>query len=355
MNFENYQTLTLNGQMLTGLEITEYCKNQEAPNLRLIGLFVSEWLSDKPFVEVKTSGSTGVPKIISVEKNQMLQSAAMTAAFFGFAPGQTALLCLPMNYIAGKMMVVRAMLSGLNLHCIEPENNPLQHLRAQTVIDFAPLIPMQLEGVTNTGAIKKILLGGSAVNPIQEEHFNKLEAEIYHGYGMTETLSHVAIRAVNGSFRSDVFKALPGIYFDTDERDCLLIDIPFFRDIIYTNDVVELIDDQQFIWRGRADNVINSGGIKLFPEEVERKLMPLMSGPFFVAGIHDERFGEKLCLFIEGMRPDEETFDRMKSEIALHLDRYEKPRDIFYIPSFVRTGSGKIKRKETVYYVLGFG
>lgn len=348
MNFEKYQTLTINGHALTGLEITEYCKKSDQPNIRLLGAFMAEWLSDKPFIEVKTSGSTGTPKIISVEKNQMLQSASMTASYFGFESGQTALLCLPLNYIAGKMMVVRALFSGLNLFCIEPDNDPLSKLPASQIIDFAPLIPMQLKNATGTENIRKILLGGSAIEPSLEDKIQELKAEVYHGYGMTETLSHVAVRRLNGEFKSDVFKALPGIYFDLDDRDCLIINIPYFKDLVYTNDVVDLIDDQQFVWKGRADNVINSGGVKLFPEEVEKKLAAILISPFFVAGLPDERFGEKLCLFVEGTAADDESLRQMKTMIEQALDKYEKPRDIFFIPQFIYTESGKIRREETM-------
>lgn len=354
MNFENYHTLTINGQTLKGLEITEYCKRSEQPNIRLIGSFMSEWLSDKPFLEVRTSGSTGTPKIISVEKNQMLHSASMTAGYFDFQPGQTALLCLPMNYIAGKMMVVRALFSQLNLFCIEPDNQPLQKIPANVKIDFAPLVPMQLRDATGINQVEKILLGGSMVAPRLEERLQKPDTEIYHGYGMTETLSHVAIRKVNGPDRSEIFRSLNGIYFDKDERDCLVIDIPFFKNLVYTNDVVELLDEQQFIWKGRIDNVINSGGVKLFPEEIERKLSFVIRDHFFVAGVADERFGEKLCLFVEGETPDEDTMQQFRNRIEQYVDKYEKPRDICFVGKFIYTESGKVKRNETIRMVNGY-
>lgn len=352
MNYSAYHTLTINGQRMQGLEIVRFCKNSDQENIRQIGAFMSNWLSDTTVLEVHTSGSTGRPKTISVEKNQMLRSAAMTAEFFGFKPGQTALLCLPLSYIAGKMMVVRALFSGLNLYCIEPATTPIDSLPADEPIDFAPLVPAQLTGVSNTKSIKKILLGGAQVPMALEESLQSVKAEIFHGYGMTETLSHVAIRHVNGMARSDVYRALKGISFDVDDNDCLEIDVPFLHNTVYTNDVVHLISEHEFAWRGRFDSVINSGGIKLFPEEIERKLSGIISGRFFFAGLPDERFGERLTLFIEGEEYSNLRYEALLREFSYHLDKFEKPKQIFFVKEFRTTPSGKIKRGETVRAVL---
>lgn len=352
MNYSSYHTLTINGNTLTGLEVLQFCKNSEVENIRQIGVFMSNWLSDKPTLEVHTSGSTGVPKTIVVEKNQMLRSAAMTAEFFRFEAGQRALLCLPIHYIAGKMMVVRALYSGLDLYCLEPDTTPLVSLPDDKVIDFAPLIPAQIAGVEDTKSIKKILLGGAHVATRLEEALQSVKAEIYHGYGMTETLSHVAIRHVNGMARSEVYRALKGISFDVDDNDCLEIDVPFLQHTIFTNDVVHLISEQEFVWRGRLDLVVNSGGIKLFPEEIEKKLFDLIAGRFFIAGLPDVRFGEKLGLFIEGSNYGEDRFELLLRQIASRVDKFEQPREIFFVPEFKTTASGKIQRAETVRAVL---
>lgn len=348
MNFMEYDILTINDLRLKDQEIIQYCKSSNQPNIREMGIFLAEWMSDKNIIEMKTSGSTGTPKIISVEKKQMLQSAAMTGEYFDFKEGQTALLCLPLNYIAGKMMVVRALFSKLNLFCIEPNNAPLELLPSGIQIDFAPLVPMQLNGIKNTKSIRKILLGGSPIDAALEEKIQLLSSEIYHGFGMTETLSHIALRRVNGNKKSTVYQTLTGVLLGTDERNCLIINAPFLDHPVHTNDVVDLISEQEFIWKGRIDFVINSGGIKLFPEEIERKLYPFISERFFVAGLPDERFGEKLSLFIEGEAFNSEQFQKLLNDISLHLDKYEKPRDILFIKNFRTTESGKVKRKETI-------
>lgn len=348
MNYTDYHTLSINGARLSGQEIIAFCRGQAQPNIRLLGGFITEWLDTNPVIEVKTSGSTGSPKIIRVKKNQMLQSAAMTAGYFDFRPGETALLCLPMTYIAGKMMVVRALYSRLDLVCVEPDSSPLAALPAGGKIDFAPMVPMQLEGTEDTAPVRKILLGGGPVSPAMEEKCQSFQAEIYHGYGMTETLSHVALRRLNGRGRSAVYHALPGITFSADERNCLIIDAPFIAAPVITNDVTALINEKEFLWKGRIDYVVNSGGVKLFPEEVEKKLSPLIREGFFVAGLPDARLGEKLCLFIEGRSCNKAQRRSLLEKISGYLDKYEKPRDIFFIDTFNRTSSGKINRKETI-------
>lgn len=348
MNYNDFQHLTLNGQRLKGNEIVHFCRDNKAENLRQLGHFIEEWLLAKDTVKVRTSGSTGKPKVIEVLKNQMLKSAAATAKYFGFEQAQTALLCLPINYIAGKMMVVRALLSGLNLICIEPDNNPLGRLPEETPIHFAPLTPMQLKNTLVTGNVRKILLGGGPINPALEQRLQSFKAEIFHGYGMTETLSHIALRKVNGAEKSEHYEALPGVTFRQDERGCLVALVPFLRAPVITNDLVTLLNNYSFIWNGRVDNVVNSGGIKLFPEAIEKKLFPFLTEHFFVAGLPDSNLGEKLCLFIEGEAYSEEAISLLKAGINKHLEKYEKPKEILFLKQFSMTESGKIQRKKTL-------
>lgn len=347
MNFKNYDTIILNGVELSGTGIADYCRETGDPFLLQIGLFVNEWLDQNPFIEVNTSGSTGKPKQILIEKNRMLQSAAMTANYFQFKKPQTALLCLPVDYIAGKMMIVRAFFSQLDLICTQPSSNPFAELDKKH-IDFAPLIPMQLQEVTSTDIIRKILLGGAPLNPVLEERIQTFSSDIFQGYGMTETLSHVAIRRVNGSGKSNVYNALEGIYFETDHLDCLVIHAPFLNKAVTTNDVVELLNDHSFLWKGRRDYVINSGGIKLFPEEIEKKLFSFIKEQFFIAGIPDTKFGEKVHLFIESEPYEKNKLSALNEKMIDGLEQYEKPRDIIFLKKFVYTENGKINRKETI-------
>lgn len=352
MTYSEYNELTLNGVSLTGKEIEQYCLESDSENIRNIGAFIGEWLDDSPFIRVRTSGSTGLPKVIEVRKQQLLQSASATATFFEFKKKQNALLCLPLSFIAGKMMVVRALFSKLNLICVEPGPSPLSSIPTGIVIDFAALTPMQFKDTIHTGAVRKILLGGGPVSPDMEQQYRSLSTEIYHGFGMTETLSHVAIRRVNGVHASAIFQALPGIYFSTDSRGCLVIDAPFLDAPVITNDIVDVVNNQSFQWKGRLDNVINSGGIKLFPEEIEKKLYPLIPGRFFVTGLPDDTYGEKVCLIIEGKPYSPETLSLLQNSLPRYLSKYEKPRAVYFLKKLQTTESGKIQRKENTKMVI---
>lgn len=346
-DFRKFKKLTINSQTLEGLDLIEFCLSQKEEHLKSIGHFLEQWMIEDYFISVQTSGSTGQPKSMKVEKKHMLMSAANTANYFLFQKHQTALLSLPVSYIAGKMMVIRALYSGLNLICIPPSSQPLKSIDKELKIDFAPFTPMQMHKVEDTNNIKTILLGGAAVDNELEEKCQMLNAAIYHGYGMTETLSHIALRRVNGKQASKAYQALNGIHFSVDEKNCLMIHASFLNQIIVTNDVVELLDSKTFIWKGRADFVINSGGIKLFPEEIERKINALIKSNFFIGSIPDPILGEKLCLFIEGEALDNESIKNIKEKMTDVLEKYEMPKNIYFIPSFSYTTSGKIKRKES--------
>ncbi len=350
-SFTDYTTLTLNNTFLKGKEILDFCKKSEQPYFHSIGKFVEEWFNPNSTIQIQTSGSTGKPKIISVQKTRMLYSASLTAQFFDFQFGQNALLCLPVNYIAGKMMIVRAMFSELNLICVNPTQNPLENLPHNWAIDFAPMIPLQYQAIENHSSIsqiKKILLGGSALNEEVEKRANLSEVQLFHGYGMTETLSHIALRKINGDDATPYYTAFPEIKLDVDNRNCLTIESPKLLDEkIITNDVVELINSHQFFWKGRFDYVINCGGIKLHPEIIEKKLQPLINKPFFVTGIKDNHFGEKLVLFIEEKSLSDESIFALKIGMEAALDKYEIPKEILFVEKFVVTESGKINRPQT--------
>lgn len=348
MNHLEYKQLTINGHRLVDEEIIEFCKKSNIENINKIGDFMVEWFSPKTTIEVQTSGSTSLPKTITVSKQQMLQSAKATAHFFNFKENQTALLCLPMNYIAGKMMLVRALYSQLNLICIEPNSQPLNHFPANTIIDFVPLTPMQLKGTKQTSNIKTILLGGGPVSAELEQACQTLSAEIYHGYGMTETLSHVALRKINGSNPSSAYQALPGVLCSIDNRQCLQLEVPFLTEKIYTNDIVDLINETTFIWKGRLDNIINSGGIKLFPETIETKLSDYIKTAYFIAGLPDDTLGEKLCLLIEDEKYTSEKLHHLENYLEQYLEKYERPKTIFFLPKFIRTESEKVQRSKTI-------
>lgn len=352
MNYSEYRTLILNGKRLKDEELLRFCRQSGEAYLNEIGVFLEEWLDEADTIKIQTSGSTGTPKEILVKKNQMLSSAAMTAAYFGFERGQKALLALPVSYIAGKMMVVRALFSGLNLICQKPNSDPISLLEEGDVIHFAPFTPMQMQNVEDTKGIRKILLGGSDLSLRMEDRLQPLSAEIFMGYGMTETLSHIALRRVNGPEKSRVYEALKGVKIGVDDRDCLNAEVPFLEQPVQTNDVIDLKSESYFVWKGRADHVINSGGVKLFPEEIERKIASVIPQRHFVSAVPDGVLGEKLCLFIEGETYSGEDYARLVDEIESLVTEYENPREIYFIEKFVSTASGKIQRKSTVQKAL---
>jgi O-succinylbenzoic acid--CoA ligase len=351
MFFSDYTSITLNETFLKGAEIENFCKKQNNDFFLQVGSFMTEWLDPGPYISLKTSGSTGVPKTILIEKNKMLTSAARTAEYFNFREDQKALLCLPLNYIAGKMMIVRALFSGLNLICIRPSQNPLEDLHNDMTIDFAAMIPLQLQQVIDMPSlsqIKKILLGGGPVNPELEKQTQQIPVELFHGYGMTETLSHIALRRVNGMNASQSYKALKGIELGIDKRNCLTITAPDLADeTLITNDVVSFTGVNEFIWKGRYDNVIISGGVKLIPEEIESKLQSLFSNRFYLTGIKDAQWGEKLILIIEGLPFDESAIISLKSKMGALLNKYEVPKEIYFVTNFMEANNGKINRVET--------
>ena len=305
--------------------------------------FVNEWHNDLPYIIAMTSGSTGAPKAIKLSKKDIIKSAKATCQFFNIAKGATMVLPLSTNYIAGKMMVVRAIVSGANLWIETPSNRPLD--KEYGVIDLLPVVPSQVDWIIANyqdthNNIKNLLIGGGALSSNKEEALKSLGINAYVSYGMTETCSHIALRPIT----SNVYETLPGITISSDTRNCLEIKAPEFTyKEISTNDIVEIIDEHHFIWRGRDDNVINTGGIKVFPEEIEKKLSPIIPYPFYVIGEKHEKWGESVTLYIES---NDNSIDKSKiiDEAASILKKYELPKKIKCVEKFVYTESKKIKR-----------
>ena len=327
---------------------SEVISNQNYPQwYREIWQFILEWISDRKYFTLFTSGSTGEPKPIDIPREAMIQSAEMTAEFFQLTSGDTILLCLPARYIAGKMMIVRAFVSGLNLHLTEPSREALQNITEE--YRFISAVPMQVQSVLHNipwPNIETLLLGGGPITPELENHIRDVPASVYHSYGMTETVTHVAIRKLNGAGASDFYTALPGVKLESSRDGCLIIEAPHISGKIHTNDVVTLRDNTYFRWLGRKDNIINSGGIKLYPEAIEKKLSGVFTRKFFIAGLPDEKYGEKAVLFVKGTPREDET--SILHEIRLYVNKYEIPKEIRFLPEFKSTESGKIRRKATV-------
>ena len=333
----------LNGHHITLDEMfyVAYCFVKEGePFERHIGNFLLDWFDDKSYIELSTSGTTGTPKVIKIEKQAMLDSALATGDFFNLKPGDTMLHCLPTNYVAGKMMFVRSFILGLDMKFVEPNSDPLKNIDEE--FDFCAMVPLQAKNSLKklkAGKIKKLIIGGVKVHKALELELVKLPMEIYETYGMTETITHIAAKKVG----EKAFTTLPNVTVSNDERQCLVITAKnISKNEIVTNDLVHLISDTEFIWAGRIDNVINSGGIKLMPEQIEDKLSTLIPRRYFIYGKLDEILGEKAVLYIEG-----ESFDLEESIFSI-LNKYEKPKEIIFIPKFKDTATGKIMRKESI-------
>ncbi|PXY01048.1 hypothetical protein DF185_10360 [Marinifilum breve] len=347
--------LTINGKYYDELDLLVYCRSKishsDSEWEKDYCKFIVEWLDDAEHVKAKTSGSTGAPKSMYLSKQKMRNSAKLTGEFFNFKAGQNALFCLSANFIAGKMMIVRAFEWQLNLIPVAPDGHPLENISSD--IDFAAMIPLQVKNSLKLEKglqqIKKLLIGGGAVDQILENDLQDLSSECFIGYGMTETVSHVAIRALNGLDKSQTYQAMGNAKFSVDTRNCLSINAPAILDEpLPTNDVVELLDETQFEWKGRFDNVINSGGIKLFPEQIEKKLEGLINQPFFIAGLPDEHLGQKVVLLIEWNDVDENQKMELEYKIKSLLDKFEQAREIFYVSEFQRTSTNKVQREATL-------
>lgn len=302
------------------------------------GIFLMDWFDDHSYVDTQTSGTTGTPKMIRISKQAMVYSAIATGDFLGLQPGNTALHCLPCRFIAGKMMLVRAIILGLEMDLVSPKGNPIPN--KHKVYDFAAMVPLQVEhALSQLNQIKKLIVGGAKIAPSLVSQLQHCETEVYETYGMTETITHIAAKKID----EDYFQTLPNVTVSIDDRSCLVIEAPnILEEKIVTNDIVQLLSPTGFQWLGRFDNVINSGGVKLFPERIEEKLQQAFSVPFFIASEYDEHLGEKVILVVES-----EEFS-LSATIFDVLEKYEKPKKVYFTPNFSRTETGKINRNLTL-------
>jgi len=312
--------------------------------------FIRSWFDEKnTSFAVQTSGSTGTPKVIHHSRESMIASAEKTCDFFRLKKNDTSLLALPAAHIGGKMMIVRSIIRGMKLICVEPRSNPLEHFNFDGEIEFAAFTPMQMSIILDgksSGAhlshINKIILGGGEVSYPLRQRLQTISSSVYETYGMTETISHIALKKINGADRSDYFTILNGVKISTDERGCLVIDATHLSDTRFiTNDIVSIISGTEFQWLGRYDNIINTGGIKVSAEEVERKLQPYIDVNFFVIGLSDDVLGQKVALVLE-------TNQALSLDYSDILGKYEKPNQILSVEKFSYTENGKINKKETL-------
>ena len=306
--------------------------------------FLAEWYNDSPTVLVHTSGSTGKPKPMFVEKRRMEASAHVTCQFLGLKSGDTALLCMSLDYIAGKMMVVRSLTCGLKLTTVEPCGCPSW----EGTVDFAAMVPMQVynllqsaEGRERLMAVKHLIIGGGAIDEAMARELKTFPNAVWSTYGMTETLSHIALRRLSGPDASEWYMPFEGVGLSLTDDGCLVIDAPAVHDgPLVTNDIVEL-SNQGFRIIGRKDNVICSGGIKIQIEDVEKLLKPHLPESFMITKRPDSKFGEQVVLLTES-----KDIDDVKDVCQRVLPKYWQPRSYVHVDQLPMTETGKPARKE---------
>jgi len=316
--------------------------------------FLDEWFSPAPTVRLHTSGSTGKPSELQAGKAQLRASAQTTCRAFGLNRGDTALLALPMRYIAGKMMVVRALEAGLTLIVTEPCSTPFAKIGTQ--VDFAPLTPMQAAktlalpgGESELAKGRTVLLGGGFIDPALEQKLQACPSRIFASYGMTETFSHIALRRVNGKSRSDAYTPLPGVHVSADPESRLQISAPYLGiHSLSSNDLAEVLPDGRFRILGRKDAVINSGGIKIQAEELEKNLRAATGLELAIVPCPHPELGQCVALLWEG---DPQQEPALMAACA-NLPKFGKPRRIRHVAALPRTASGKIARADSTTLFL---
>lgn len=321
--------------------------------------FVKTWLTGEKEFTINTSGSTGPPKQIIITRSQMITSAFRTASRLNLRKNSTALVSLDPQYIAGKMMLVRSLVCGFRIMALDPTSNPLIQIPVDRTVQFSAFVPYQIESILESkhphllNNLDKVLIGGAPLSDATRAKLERFQCACYESFGMTETISHIALRLVNTPMKQPYFETLPGITIRQDDRGCLVINADYLPDTVVTNDIVELIDTDKFVWLGRWDNVINTGGIKVIPEKLEQQLTQIFqlnsfANRFFIAALPDDKLGNKIVLVLEGVQFSSEFLEHLLNEIRSVLSPYEVPREVYVTPAFATTDTDKVDRKQTM-------
>ena len=341
-------SITVQGKKYLKEDISVYCGDEKSI------LKAQKWLHGEAYIEAYTSGSTGEPKKIQLSRSSVISSARNTIEYFNLTPGSSALLCLNPDTIGGMMMIYRAIVGEWNLTVLPATLNPLEHYSGQT--DFTSMVPAQLQEILRLGLheelnkkVAMILLGGSIVSYELLRQITTLSSEIYHGYGMTETASHIALRKLNGGESSEYYQIFKNIEASVNEESCLKIRGEVTGgEWVQTTDVVELAGNR-LKWLGRNDFAINSGGYKILPETIEKQIREIFSTSnieqeFILTGIPDSKWGEILVFVSEG----EQNFDEnwLLEILKINVPHYQLPKKFFTTKIFDRNPSGKILRKK---------
>ena len=355
-------SLLLEGRSFTRKGLHAYC-SQEAGNLvlpawkREVFAFIALFMDPAGGTIIqKSSGSTGDPKTFVLSREAMLLSAQRTLRFFKLRRGERVLLSLPVHYIAGKIMVVRALLGGLDLQLREPSSRPLKNLSES--IAFAAMVPLQLEESLNHGdpveRISKLLIGGGDLHPATREKLSRMSSpEVYESFGMTETYTHFALKRINGPDPDSNFKLLEEVRIGLDKRACLEVEVPGITDgLLSTNDLVEINKQgDEFSWLGRFDNLINTGGIKIIPELLEEQVRDCIGHECLVLPEPDRKLGNRLALVVE-FEGGDPPIELWKDLLRNRLSAYEQPKRVLTVGALPRNASMKPDRTSSRNFLL---
>jgi o-succinylbenzoate---CoA ligase len=361
-----HKSLWINGRLVEladinngqAIHLTEFEKNTFN--------FIQAWNQGVEDFILQTSGSTGTPKEIRVTRTQMYASARMTQEALGLERNSTALICIDTKYIGGKMMIVRSLVVGMKMIIMDPVSDPLEHFPSDQVINFSAWVPLQLKTVLGSkhphllNNIEKIIIGGAPLDDVTINQLQHYSTTFFATYAMTETISHVALRVLNGLSKQPYFVALPGVRLSVDGRNCLVITTPFLEEPVITNDLVDLKSTNEFEWLGRWDNIINTGGVKISPEKIEAAIGSIfknhkVENRFFVSSIPDERLGQRLILVVEGTEIPPSKLRSIIDEIFTTVPRFETPKELFFTPRFSLTSTGKINRVKSMKTMISKG
>lgn len=310
-------------------------------------LFLKNWNDTTKFISVETSGSTGIPKKISISKKSVINSAKATNSFFGLNETSVYLICLPIKYIAGKMMLIRSISSNSKMCFADSYSNPIKDL--DQPIDFCAMTPYQVKNSIVSSKkkfkwIKTLIIGGGIIDKILEKELNTISTNCYQTFGMTETISHIAIRKIGSKSPSNLYTCLDHVTINSNETNQLIISSKSLGiQNMISNDIIELIDNKTFKWIGRIDNVINSGGIKHYPELLEKKLEEQLQGTkFFIDKVEHAELGEQIILIIENTKNI-----KIKTAVFKNFNSYEIPKKVFELDEFIYTNNNKINRPKS--------
>lgn len=349
-----FERITLDGESLSAFAFLQRLEDRGRKRdevwIRELRMTMSQLIAHGHLPAI-TSGTTGPPKRFTIPKRDLVMSARLTGAAFQLMPGDRVLHCLPAQFIAGKMMLMRAFALGLDIHLINPRGSVLDNLQAQERFRFTAMVPLQLHRAIqeDRGRVERqfdtILLGGGPVSDALMEVLSTLGTNVLQSYGSTETVTHVALRRINGPAPEDHFTAIGACHFARDPRGCLVAYTPHLGTKQHvTNDLVELVDDTRFRWLGRIDNVILSGGKKIFPEQLEARTAGAIPYPHYFTRVPDPVLGQAVMLVLETELPREQVLPEVMEKLTAVLHPHEWPRRVQALRRISRTPSGKMIR-----------